>query len=340
MKKTKVKAKFAARLKEEFNFDVSALDPYIDEQSEEIISALVTEGKLVSRIQIMEGVKGSEKIKLLSINVPLQSADACGRTPQGDIVFTDKEMKVSAVKIDMSVCNKTLKGTWAQMLLALGVRAEKEQLPLEDVIAAYVVKKGKEKNQDLMLKGDTDSTNPDLVFYDGFIKLWLADVNVTGPAPYATAFDVENAFDRFCDLAKSIPSVLLDNAIVPEIICAREMAQLVLDNIYKDKDYSANIKVNYDGAEMSFILPTTNITVRSYPQLSPGTGDGLGENGPQIFAVPYEFMFFGTDLEGDIDEFIMFYDPKEEKIFFGAEWASGVQYVLPEYFKKITVADS
>jgi hypothetical protein len=53
-----------------------------------------------------------------------------------------------------------------------------------------------------------------------------------------------------------------------------------------------------------------------------------------VFVAVYEFMFFGTDLEGDMDSFWLFYEEKDEKLYFGAEWASGVQYVYPEYFRK------
>ncbi len=333
-KKKKTKEDFAARLKDQFDFDVTALTPYVDEQSPDIITALVEEGHLTSRINIMSGVKGSEKIKLLNMDTPLQSADACGLTPDGAITFTDKTMTVSAVKIDMSVCNKTLNGTWAQMLLALGKRAEKENLPLEAVISAFVVKRGQAKNQDLMFKGNIASLNPDLVFYDGFIKKWKADANVF-EKEYNTAWSVTNAFQRMVDLANLVPSILLDAGITPEIICSRSIAQLVLNNIYNDKDYSANLKVTRDGGEVSFELPTVAITVRSYPQLSGGSGNGLDALAPEVFVVPYEFMFFGTDQEGDVDDFWLFYEDKDEKLYFGAEWASGIQYVYSEYFGRI-----
>lgn len=333
-KKTKTKQKFHDRLKDEFDFDVAAIGTYVDQESDEIVTALVEEGNLVSRINIMEGVKGSEKIKMLDMDIPLQSADACGKTPDGDIVFTDKTMTVSPVKIDMSVCNKTLKGTWAQMLLVLGARAEKESLPLEDVISAFVIKTGHKKNQDLMFKGDTTSVNPDLVHYDGFIKKWKADAAMYNVS-FVGALSASNAFARFVALANAIPAVLLDNGILPEIICSRAEANMVLANIYNDNNFHNAVNPKYDGNEISFVLPTTNITVRSYPQLRAAILTGVGTNAGEVFCVPYSFMFFGTDLEGDMDDFWLKYEDIQEKLFFGAEWASGVQYVYSEYFGKL-----
>lgn len=336
MKTRKRKQKFAEVLKEKFDFDVSAIGNYVDEQSDEIIERLVLGAKLIERIQVMEGVKGSEKIKLFDMDTPLQSAENCGKTPDGAVIFTDKVMTVSPVKIDLNFCNKTLKGTWAQMLLALGARAEKENLPLEDVITAFTIKRAHLKNQNLMMKGDTTSVDPDLVHYDGFIKLWKADVllynhTVTG------ATDVTNAFARAQAFANKVPEQLLDNAIVPEMMVPRAFAQLIINNIYNDKQYANALDVKYDGSELSFILPTTQITVRSYPQLAPATGAGTGVDSEEVFLTPYEFMFFGTDLEGDMEDFWLFYEDKDEKIFFGAEWASGVQYVYGDYFGKLIV---
>jgi len=336
MKTRKRKQKFAEVLKDKFDFDVSAIGSYVDEQSDEIIERLVLGSRLVERIQVMEGVKGSEKIKLFDMDTPLQSAENCGKTPDGAVIFTDKTMTVSPVKIDLSFCNKTLKGTWAQMLLALGARAEKENLPLEDVITAFTIQRAHLKNQNLMMKGDTTSVDPDLVHYDGFIKKWKADgllydLTVTG------ATDVTNAFERARDLANLVPEELLDNGIVPELIAPRAFAQLVINNIYNDKDYASTLDVTYDGSEMSFVIPTTNITLRSYPQLAAATGAGTGADAEEVFIAPYEFMFFGTDLEGDMEDFWMFYEDKDEKIYFGAEWASGVEYVYADYFGKLIV---
>jgi len=332
----KVKQKFHARLKDEFDFDVSNIGAYVDEQSEDILVALIEGGSLVSRVQVMEGVKGSEKIKLLEMDTPLQSAENCGKTPDGNIIFHDKTISSVPVKIDMSTCNKTLKSTWAQILLSLGKRAEKEDLPLDDVIAAFVIKRGRLKNQDIMFKGDTASANPDLVHYDGYIKKWKADPLIPAQT-FAGPTTAANAFARYVQVANAASSKLLDNGIKPELIMPRAEAKKIVANIWADKDYNALLNVKEEGAEMSFELPTTNITVRTYSQLAEGTLTEVGANAPEVYLVPYEFMFFATDLEGDIDEFWLKYEEIQEKLFFGAEWGSGVEYVYPEYFGKIVL---
>jgi hypothetical protein len=322
--------KLAEKLKKEkFAYDVSSIGAYVDETSTDVLQEITYSSGLVARIQVDEGVKGSKKIKLMSMNIPLQSGENCGKTPDGSIIFNDKTLATEAIKVDLKVCNKDLEGTWAQMLLALGQSRQNKELVFPDVVAAFTVKKAQFLNQNLMINGDTLSGDTNLAFYDGFKKLWDADVAVLDAASTQVAITATNALAVFKEVAAKVPELLLNNDIKPEIICSRVDAQFVLDNIYATKDYASSIQVSDIGGELSFTLPTTGFTVRSYPQL------GVGE----VYAVPYEFMFYGTDLESDDSDFYMFYDEKEESIYFGVNWRSGIQYVYPEYFVKLTLGN-
>jgi hypothetical protein len=122
---------------------------------------------------------------------------------------------------------------------------------------------------------------------------------------------------------------LFDNGASVEIITGRAEANAILSQIYNDKDYASTIAVTEEGSEMSFVLPTTNITVRTYPQLN-----GLGK----MYSVPYSYIFFGTDLESDINGLDVKYLEESEKIRVRNLFRSGIQYVYSEYFVKLTLA--
>lgn len=327
---TKMKKILFAKVKEKFNYDVDDLDAYTDEQGSEIIADLIHNSALISRINVMEGVKGSEKIKLLNADMELQSAETCGRTPDGAIVFADKTMTTTRVKTEMDLCNEDLVGTWPQLLLEIGASRQDKDLPFPDVLAAYTIKKGKLKNQNLMFKGDTTSLDPNLVHYDGFLKLWNADANLLVYTSLATEITKANAFEIALGVYNKIPTVLFDNAVEVEIITSRADARKIIEGTWDDKDYNAKLEFKEENGELSFTLPTTNVTVRSYPQIPEGS----------MYAVPYRFMFFGTDLEADVDGFETYYSNETEKIYAGAKWRSGVQYVYSDYFVKLELAAS
>lgn len=316
------------RFKEKFDYDVDNLPAYVNEQSDDIHTDLLYSSGLTSRIQVLEEVKGSETIKLLNADLALQTGSGCSVSEDGSIVFDGVNLTTKRLMVHTSLCNDDLNGTWAQMLNKIGANAQDRDMPIQDVITAYLVKLTKKKNQDLMFNGDTASLNPDLAHYDGFVKLWDADADLNEVGTNATEITSTNAFDIAKELYDGIPHILFDNDVNVEIICGRETAEKIINQVYNDKDYASSFNVNRDGSEISFVLPTTSITVRSYPQLS-GT--------EKMYAVPYDYMFFGTDLTSDIDGVTVKYLEEAEKIRIRNLFRSGVQYVYPEYFTKLTL---
>lgn len=320
---------FKTVLKEKFNYDVSDLTAYVDEQSGEILLDIIYGSGLVDRVQVMENVKGSAKIKLLNVDFALQSADNCSMEDDGAVVFHDKTITTELVGVQFSLCNDNLNGTWAQMLNKAGANKQDRTMPLEDVITAFVIKMAKKKNQDLMFRGDTADTDPELAFYDGYLKQWNADADFgVAPRTGATITDT-NAMDNAISVYDTILEEVHDNELYGEIIMSRFAARQIIKQVWNDKDYSAKIVAKNVGGELSFILPQTDMTVRSYPQL------GVPAYKHDMYFVIYDYMVFGTDLENDIDGFFARYLEESEKLRFGAKWRSGVAYVNGHLFVRL-----
>ncbi len=165
-------------VRERFDYDVEALAPYTDAQSTQMLTDLIYASGLTSRISIMENVKGSEDIKLLTSDPALQAATSCGWTPEGGVILTDETITTKRLKIQEDYCNEDLNGTWAQLMNAAGANVQDTEAPFADIMAAYYIKKAAKKNQDLMFNGDTGSLNPDLAHYNGFVKLWDNDIDL------------------------------------------------------------------------------------------------------------------------------------------------------------------
>jgi len=315
-------------VKDKYSWDVTALPAYVDEQNEEIYSDLLYSSGLTSRINVLEGVKGSQTIKLLNGDMALQSATNCTYTDDGSIVFDGVDISTKRLYVQQSLCNENLIDTWAQMLLAIGANRQDRDMPREDIITAYLIKKSRKKNQDLMFLGDTGSGNADLVHYDGYVKLWDADASLVSATTTETAITSANGFDIAKTVFNAIPTVLFENESNVEIITGYTEARAIIDQVYADKDFASSIEVTEDGSEISFILPTTNVRVRSYTQLN-----GL----EKMYAVPYNYMFFGTDVESDIDGLEVKYLEESDKLRLSNKWRSGIQYVYPEYFVKLVL---
>jgi hypothetical protein len=128
-------------LKTKFGFDVSELDPYTDQESQDLVVNEVLSGETLELISIEEDVKFKKKLKKLGLEVNWQDGEGCGFDASGDVEFTDREIETHPIKLNMTFCDQDLIGTWAQKALRAGAIAELEELPYRDLITAHVLSK-------------------------------------------------------------------------------------------------------------------------------------------------------------------------------------------------------
>lgn len=317
--------------KQTFDWDVSDLGAYVNEQSPDVMQDLINSGNLKSRINVMTGVKGSEKIKLINSQPTLQAASACGWTPEGGMILTDETISTVRVKIQEEYCNEDLNDVWAQLMNVAGANAQDQEPPnFADAMLVYYQQRAQELDENLMMNGDTTSLIDSLKHYNGFRKRWDndTDLNVAYVTTPATTISASNGFKVLMDVYNQSPTIVKrhKDAVGYEIICGYETARACIDEVWATKDYSATFAVTEENGEVSFTLPTTNVTVRSYPQL-----DGTDK----VYGVCYKYMFYGTDLENDKDGFTWKYSDYDEVLRFGVKWRSGIAYVFPQYFTKL-----
>ena len=312
---------FHAKLKEKFDWDVTALPAYTDEQNTEIIEDLIQSSEFLSKLSTQTGNKGSEEIKLLTSEPVVQSASGCAWSASGGVIFTDETLTTVRLKIQEEYCNEDLNGTWAQMMNAAGANRQDQEMVMEQVLIAYYIKKTQRRIQALVIRGNTASVDPNLVHFNGVVQQYNAsgDINVvTFAAPTIT---IANAFDVLIAVEGGIPDVVKNNELDYAIECPRQVAQDCLTQIYNDKDYASSIEVDRSGGNISFILPTTGTRVVSNPDLQAN----------EVYVFVYPYMFYGTDVDGDENGFEVKYNEHDEKLRISVKWRSGFTAILLEY---------
>lgn len=311
-------------VKDKFDYDVSALDAYVDEQSDEILSALLEDSLFMSRCNVMTGVKGSEKIKMLASTLVLQSAATCGWNASGGVVFTDETITNERLKFQEEYCNESLNGAWTQMKNKIGANIQDLENPFADVIVAYKIKELKRAIQALLINGDTGSLNPNLAFFDGLRKKLSADAAVIQVATGA------NDFATLLAMSRAIPSEVKSNMIDHEVLCDMALMQGAIDYVFTNKDFNALLAWEENEAgELTFILPTTTTKFRALPELA-GTGEA--------YAIPYPYVSVAVDGDSDEEGVEVKYNDHDEKLRVGAKFRLGVQYVFPAYFARLVPA--
>ena len=328
--KREAKRTFAEDLKYRFDWDVTALPEYVDDTAPNIMEDIVNGGTIKSLMSVMDNVKGKKTIKLASSNPALQAATACGWTPQNGIILTDEVIDTTRVKIQETYCNEELNDTWAQIENAAGANRQDEDPSFINTFANYYRMRAIELDENLIVNGDTASIDPSLTHYDGFVKLFANDGDVVS-VPFAGALDNTNAFTALLDLYNGANVKVKSNlaSTNARIICGWETARSCIEQIYNEKDYASVLEWSEENGSISFTLPTTNMTVTSIREL-----DGTD----RAYLIPFTYLFYGTDLEGDINEFnIKWLEYDIQQLGIDMKWRSGIQYVFPEYFTKLDV---
>lgn len=300
-------------IKSNFNYDVSDLSAYVDEQRNELLTRQVTEARTLQLINIQTGIKHAEKLKLLNDTIIYQDGD-CGMTPQGDTEFSDRVITVKTLGFMKEFCNKDLEGFWTQLGLRAGAMAEDKDLPFQQQLVNFILEKHALQLDNLIWKGDENLPSGNLSKMNGFNKLLtLANGCIDINGGYS-AITSSNAYALFYDAYLAMQAV---NASLTEdndtvFFCGVETLSKLRLNMINLNFFTFTPNLN---ANTQPLFGTSKI-VEAVPGLA-------GTN--KIFIGKRSEMVFGTDLTSDLDNFELWYSQDADKIFMRSKFRAGVQ---------------
>ncbi len=281
-------------------FDLSQLTAYVDEQSFEIISKAVLNTDLMSEIAVRPNLSsGTVAINLLEGDLVVTDR-ACGFDPDGDILYSQVEIEIANKQTKMTVCRKDLLDFY--MSQTMNASANAEDIPAEQVIVDYYIRKIKEFNEGYLINGD--GTRPGIAQ-----QITVGNgANLQGGTP--AAWTPTNALEQSLDLFDSIDEKVKDRndlkmVVSPQYYRALTRA-LVAANLFHFDSVDGNTIIE---------LPGTNCKVVKSSGL-------IGSN--FAFAGPGEFIIAGIGLTGDDESFKIMYDPFEDITKMAAYWRLGV----------------
>ena len=309
-------------------FNVSALSNYTNEQSTELVVKSLFGSKTASVLQaagqVQVGVKSAEALNILSSDVFFQ-ADGCGYTASGNTTFTQRVITVGAIKVEETLCPKTLEAKWMQTQIAPG---SPEAVPFEEQIGNEKASRIAKLLEVAMWQGDTatSNTNPNTNRFDGFTKIIDAASasTVAGNTSSATAITVANIEGLVDDMYNVIPA---------DIAEAEDLVLFV--GIDTFKKYTTALRASNlfhyaaDSEGMEIMIPATNIKMI-------GVGGLSGTN--RMFLSRLSNLFVGTDLANEEEEYRFWYSQDNDEVRFRATMKYGVQIAFPDQLVQFTLA--
>ena len=300
-------------IKSKFDYDVSGLAAYVDEQREDLITRSVTEAKTLRYVTIQEGVKGSQEIKLLDDSIEYQAGD-CEMTPAGDTVFTDRAIAVETLGYMKRFCQKDLDGFWTQLALRPGASAEDKSLPFEAQITNYLLQLHALELDKLIWRGNKATGTGNLQWMNGYRQFLTTGNGCVNLNSSSTAsIDASNAYDVFYECFSNTPEAVAEST---DFVCftGRENFNFLMKNLV-DLNF-----FHYSPAQIAtmeeIIVPGTDMRVVKVPGLN--TLDNIYTGKASQFV-------FGTDLSSDFDNYDLWYSQDDDVIYVRSKFRAGVQ---------------
>lgn len=301
-------------------FTVSSLTDYVNEQSQELLTALQFQAETASFANIQTGVKSEAALQILT-NTPVpQDGGSCGFNASGSSVFTQRKITSKAVKYQDELCFRTLQAKWTQLLLKRGQNYDESNVPA--AMVADLVAQIKAHQETADWQGDTASGSSYLKIYDGLVKIIK---NATGTnVATASTWNSSNARAIVKNIISKIPAALKGNPNVKIFMgydAAETYRQALMDaNLYHVAVGSGDQKNIMAEGSVHEIVP-----VHGLDGLTGNTGDN-----PFIFALdPTRNLFLGVDMEGEEEEARMWYSQDDDVVRYSFRYRRGWQIAFP-----------
>lgn len=323
---------------EKFAYDVTALPSWESNTMPSITETPIGESDFLGMLSVEEGVKGTRNISILNTDVKLQKIEGCSLSPDGSVIFTEKPISAVPMGLSIEFCNEDLNGKITEILNSLGLKRQNGQLPadLETILMAHLTKQAQKKFQNIVLKGNTASSDVELNFFDGIVKRVYTEAGVINVTSTETAITSTNAYPLAVSMFKGINEDLYDVGFTPVLVMNRVNALNVIESWNNANPYS-QINVPTTAGSIEFDLPLIGLKIKSLPQLS-GTTLIAGVNPSEIMMVlPLELTKLAVDDRAD-EDFVIKYDDYNDKLKAEMKFRGGVAIVLNQFFTKLTLA--
>lgn len=302
------------------SFDLSGLAAYTDQLSTDLVSEALLKSYSVQMLTVLPGkTAGTSAINLLNSN-PYIIDQTCGFGaaqvgPGGatgnSTVFDQINLVVQAKMMKEQLCPSDLYNVWISSQLSPSTYLE--SVPFEERIAKNKVDNIAAYIENTIWQGDGGSINgllAEATIANGAIAATGAGITV--PLAVGTAFTtIWSIINKLSNALKQENDLIMYMSYTNYQIAIQSL--LAQGNSILSQ--YPNIMNATGDSPSTLVWPGTNVTLYA--------AGGINTNNHIILA-PKKYMFFGTGLLDDQDNFKFYYDPSQDLVNFRSSFKLGV----------------
>jgi hypothetical protein len=320
-------------------FLVTGLTAYTEQNEQQLVTASLFEARtqqlILSEGNVMTGVKSSQTVNRMDTDVFFQDDSSCGFSSSGTTEFTQRSLTVGKIKTQETLCPKDLEAYYLQKALPAGSSYDSMIFAQE-----YTGRKAGKIAEalEVALWQATGSgyggTNGLLNKFKGVKQLvadatsTVVDANVTGyygaGAPITGIDTAAKAKAAVLAVIKALPAKVKGKNDV-RIFVGWDTYDLLIQAYIDANLYHYNPGSDNNNPNAEFIVPGTSYKVIPVHGLT-STND--------IYAFRMSNIFIGVDLQGEEDNFEMWYSQDDRNVKFSASFKMGIQFAFMDEIVK------
>jgi hypothetical protein len=294
-------------------YSFTGLTSYTDQERLPLITKAVFSARSAALFTKQVGIKFAAALNLMDTDAQIQSGDACGYTTSGTTAFTQRNITVGRMKVQETLCPRSLEQYWMQTQLTQG--SNYEGVPFEQAFSEQKALRIAEALENAIWQGNA--------YFSGINQLLNAasgSVVSGNTAAISGAITSTNVISIFDTIYTRIPQAILTKTDLV-MFCGWDTFRLLV------MAFKANTGVMYNQVDLAgladgeIVYPGTNIRVIAVPGLT-GTS--------RIVATYLGNLFYGTDLLSDEEQFSIWFSRDNDEVRFQAAFKAGVQFAYPD----------
>jgi len=301
-------------------YSFTGLTSYTDQERLPLITKAVFSARSASLFTKQVGIKFAAALNLMDTDAVLQSGDTCGYTTSGTTAFTQRNITVGRMKVQETLCPRSLEQYWMQTQLTAG--STYDGVPFEQAFSEQKALRIAEALENAIWQGNA--------YFSGINQLLNAASGSTisgntGAVSASVGITASNVIGIFDAIYNQIPQAILTrNDLV--IFCGWNNYRTLVQ-AFKQGTNTGGLAVLYNQVDLAslangeFVYPGTNVRVIAVPGLT---------NTNRIVATYLGNLFYGTDLLSDEEQFSIWFSKDNDEVRFQAAFKAGVQFAYPD----------
>lgn len=308
------------------SFNLSGLSLYTDQLSTELVTRAILKPQSVEYLTVRPGLQaGVTAINILggvTDITDLSCGFGAGQTGANSTAFTQIDLCVLGKQLKEELCPDDLRQYWLSSQMSPS--AYQEVVPFEESIANFKVREIGKFVENTLWQGDGISGS---CLIGLLATITIANGAIDGSA-YAGAWTASNSFANVWGMIDELSNELKQEDDLVMYLSMTQYSKVVQGLMNQGNAIIAqypNLSNSTGGVAQAFQFPGTNVTIFGTP----------GINTDQVVLGPKKYVFMGTGLIDDADNFRFFYDPSVDVVKFMSKFRLGVAALTNQFVSNV-----